>query len=65
MLWAAEWVETNFAHTTQVVMEEDSPYPKVEETKLTRDERKSSFREERKKIFLPNFSPINPNSNIT
>jgi len=52
MLWAAELVETNFPHTTQVVMEEDSPYPKVEETKLTRDERKSSFREERKKNIL-------------
>ena len=64
MLWEAELVETNFPHTTQVVMVEDSPYPK-EETKLIWDERKSSFREECKKIFLPNFSPINPISNIT
>ena len=48
MLWEAELVETNFPHTTQVVMVEDSPYPK-EETKLIRDERKSSFREESKK----------------
>ena len=64
MLWEAELVETNFPHTTQVVMMEDSPTLKK---KLSSSEMKGKAPSKKrvKKIFLPNFSPINPISNIT